>query len=144
MRRTYWFAALVLVGNAACLPALAGNRLPGLYQGTIEEVSGYPGRAGEDCVVRIAAAAKYGGSTSFSVNDLDRFLFEDAKVDKLLESGQKGIKLLSPPQAQGGDIEIVVMTLDDERWPLTVKMLRKNDYAHKQEKSIVCEGLVRK
>jgi hypothetical protein len=140
MRRTFWFATIL----GMSLSALAGNNLPGYYEGKIREVNGYPGQAGEPCIVKIETRADYGGSTAFSVNDVDQFLFETTTVNKVAQSERRVIRLVSPPRAQGGDIEIVVMKLGENRWPVYLKMLRKNDYQHTLEKSIDCEGLVRR
>jgi len=134
----------VLIGISIPCLSLASNSLPGHYEGNIKEISGYPGQPGGRCEVIIGNAADYGGSTTFSINNVDQFLVENTKVDKPLGYGKKAIKLVIPPQTQGGDIDIIFIRVGKDRLPVSLKMLRKNDYLHTQEKLITCGNLVRK
>ena len=142
MTSLFRFAAILAVGYSVSIMALAANDLPGTYEGTIKEVTGYPGQAGDPCVVTIGTADAYGGSTTFSINGVNPILFENIHIDKQLDNQKKAIKLVSPGSPTK-DVEVVFMRMGDNSLPTYVKMLRKNSLMH-QVKSIDCDGLTRK
>lgn len=142
MNILFRYAALLAVGCVIPMTALSGNALPGTYEGKIKEVSGYPGQAGEACVVRIGTASDYGGSTTFSISDVDTILFENVHVDKQLDYKKDVVKLVSPGSATG-DTEIVVMRMGSDGLPTYLKLIRRNDRTLRM-KSIDCDALTRK
>lgn len=142
MKSLFRFAALTAAGCSVSIMALAGNNLPGTYEGKIKEVTGYPGQAGDPCVVKIGTADNYGGSTTFSINGVEPILFENIHIDKQLDNQKKAIKLHSPGSPTK-DVEVVFMRMGENSLPTYIKMFRKNSLLH-QEKSIDCDGLTRK
>jgi hypothetical protein len=133
---------MLIAGLSMAFPAVAATNLPGEYEGKIKEVEDYSGKVGETCVVKIGSSDRYGGSTSFSVNDVDTMLFENKNVDAALASGDQQIKLHTPGRQLAGS-ETVNLKLRPDGTVQYLKLMRYTK-ALNTRKTIACGDLTRK
>jgi hypothetical protein len=142
MKRSHRAAAALTAALSAVFPILASANLVGEYEGKIQEVGGYRGQVGEGCVVKIGTSDRFGGSTAFSINDSDTFLFENKEVDAALASKDPQVKLHTAG-VKGKCAETVIVKRRADGALAFVKLKLVCGIRH-TEKSITCGDLTKK
>jgi hypothetical protein len=143
MRRQYQLVATLIIGLSMTIPGWASEKLLGAYEGKIKEVEGYGGKVGETCVVKIEASDRFGGSTTFRIDDSQTLLFGTKEVDAALGSTDAQAKLYTPGGTARCD-ETVVMNRRPDGTLRFLKLVLSKCGSFQRTKFIACGELTKK
>jgi hypothetical protein len=143
MKSAIKVVTLLLIAASSPIEAQTPQNLVGEYLGHVKKSDGYDARTGDSCVAKIAKSDLYGGSLSFSLNGADTIVFEIPKVSAAMRAGGRKVQLLSKPQRQDQDAEMVYMVLRKNGSLLLLRLSRANPRSG-SKRFIACGELLRK